>query len=212
MLKSSLAAQATNDLELLALEEVYRRHTAQGRVDALDIPCGNGQFSALLAQAGAQVIASDTVSVSNEVGRRALAAGVADQVSLQALAPSQVLDVKGGPFDLVFCRHGLHTLRYPEAMVVVRNMLSRLKIGGKLFVSAYGLYSRLGDGYPAADALLPNRYARLDPAIAEQYGITGPVCLYTERNLVNLLFEAGAGVLRTFTTTHGTVKAVGVRL
>ena len=55
---------------------------------------------------------------------------------------------------------------------------------------------------------IPNAYERL----IKKYGITNEVCLYSERNLFMLLLEAGASVLRTLTTTHGNVKAVGVRV
>jgi SAM-dependent methyltransferase len=212
MLKTSLAAQAITDLELMALEEVNRRAGMQAKVQVLEVPCGNGRFSVLLAQAGATVTASDADTVREEVAGRALAAGVADQVMVYPQALAQLAEIPGNGFDLVYCRYGLHCFRYAEARELVRQMLARLKIGGKIYLSAYGLYSHFGDAYPAADALLHARFAPLEPAVAARYGVTGPVCLYTERNLVNLLFEAGAGVLRTFTTTHGTVKAVGVRL
>ena len=45
-----------------------------------------------------------------------------------------------------------------------------------------------------------------------KYGIVGPLCLYTERNLFMLLLEAGASVLRTMTSTYGNVKGVAVRV
>ena len=48
--------------------------------------------------------------------------------------------------------------------------------------------------------------------MAKKYGIAGPVCLYSERNLFMLLLEAGASVLRTMTTTYGNVKGVAVRV
>ena len=50
------------------------------------------------------------------------------------------------------------------------------------------------------------------PALARNYGIHHPVCLYTERNLFMVLLEAGASVLRTLTTTYGNVKGVAVRV
>jgi hypothetical protein len=56
------------------------------------------------------------------------------------------------------------------------------------------------------------RFTELSPSVAKKYGITHPVCLYSERNLFMLLLDAGASVLRTLTTTYGNVKGVAVRV
>jgi hypothetical protein len=70
----------------------------------------------------------------------------------------------------------------------------------------------LGDHYPDSEKRVKERFAALPDDIAAKYGIAGPVCLYSERDLFLLLFDAGASVLKTFTTTHGNVKAVGCRI
>ena len=88
----------------------------------------------------------------------------------------------------------------------------QLKIGGKLYLSILGLHSELGDGYAGAERILSERFCELDPRMAAKYDIPGPVCLYSERNLFTLLLEAGASVLRTFTSTHGNVKGIAVRV
>lgn len=52
------------------------------------------------------------------------------------------------PFDIVLCQRALCAMPYAEARKVTRSLLGRLKIGGKLFMSAYGIHSELGDQYP----------------------------------------------------------------
>ena len=109
-------------------------------------------------------------------------------------------------------RRGLCALPYEEARQVIRQLLLKLRIGGKLYVSIHGLHSELSDGYAGVEHNIEERHTELAPAMAEKYGIAGPICLYSERNLFTLLLEAGASVLRTMTTTYGSVKGVAVRV
>ena len=109
-------------------------------------------------------------------------------------------------------RRGLCGLRYEHARQVVRQLLLKLRIGGKLYLSIHGLHSELSEGYAGIDHRIEQRHAALSPAMAKKYGIAGPVCLYSERNLFMLLLETGASVLRTMTTTYGNVKGVAVRI
>ncbi len=201
----------SDELEQLILQEIARRSRANATSEVLDLPCGDGHQAVAMAKLGARVLAADQISRETAVRGRALAASVHDLVDFTA---AQLGDgqLPAGPFDLVFCHHGIHRLPYPEARKVVRGLLRTLRIGGKLFISAYGLHSALGEGYEHGDRPVEERHARLTPALARCYNIPEPVCLYTERNLVTLLFEAGGSVLKTFTTTHGTVKGVAVRL
>ena len=118
----------------------------------------------------------------------------------------------GEPFDIIVIRRGLCSMPYEQARQVVRQLLLRLKIGGKLYLSVLGLHSELSEGYTDGEATVDQRFAELSPVLAEKYNIRQPVCLYTERNLFMLLLEAGASVLRTLTTTYGNVKGVAVRV
>ncbi|MCL2636215.1 MAG: hypothetical protein FWD50_06260, partial [Betaproteobacteria bacterium] len=98
------------------------------------------------------------------------------------------------------------------ARIALRQLLLRLRIGGKLYLSTLGLHSELGDGYPGLDLPIEERFTHLSPALAAKYELDEPVCLYSERNLFMLLLEVGASVLRTRTTTYGSVKGVAVRV
>jgi hypothetical protein len=56
-----------------------------------------------------------------------------------------------------------------------------------------------------------NAMPRRSPAPAKRWGISSAVCLCGEHTFFMLL-EAGASVLRTMTTIHGSVKSVAVRV
>ena len=202
-------------LESLATQEVRRRVRMGERVCALDLDCGHSGLFLRLASAGAEVRAVDGADLQVAVNDVARAHGVGERVAFQRLALDELQRAEapaGAPFDLIVIHRSLPFLPFADAVGLLRRLVGWLRIGGKLYVSAFGKHSELGDHYPAAGRFVQQRFAELEPGVARKYGISGPLCLYSERDLFLLLFEAGASVLKTFTTTHGNVKAVGVRV
>ena len=202
-----------DETERLSLEECVKRQRIDRRVAVLVLPAGHCQLGVKFARLGAQVTVADNASMRGEIEGRILAAGMCDDVTYTACDLQKLPDgLPGEPFDIIVVRRGLCKMPYNEARQVVRQLLLKLKIGGKLYLSVLGLHSELGEGYPAAELPMEERFTPLAPVLAKKYAINDPVCLYTERNLFVLLLETGASVLRTLTTTHGNVKAVAVRV
>ena len=199
--------------ERLALEECAKRQRIDHRVSVLVIPAGHCSLAVKFARLGASVTAGDDAAIRRETEGRILAAGLRDDITFATMALADLsADSPGEPYDIIVLRRGLCSMPYEQARIVVRQLLLKLKIGGKLYISILGLHSELGEGYPGGELPIDQRFAPLAPALVKKYGIERPVCLYTERNLFMLLLEAGASVLRTLTTTYGNVKAVAVRV
>ncbi|HEX6734127.1 MAG TPA: class I SAM-dependent methyltransferase [Azonexus sp.] len=199
--------------ERLALEECAKRQRVDRRVSALVIPAGRCGLASKFARLGAGVTVGDVAAVQRESENRILAAGLQDNIRFVPLDLANLpVDPPGEPYDIIILRRGLCSMPYAEARGIIRQLLLKLKIGGKLYVSILGLHSELGEGYPGGELPIDQRFTKLSPALARKYGIEQPVCLYTERNLFMLLLEAGASVLRTLTTTYGNVKGVAVRV
>lgn len=203
-----------DELDQLAVLEVHKRMRAGHTPTALDADCGEGALALRLARAGAEVLAIDARSDGRNVQAAAHALGVADRLRFLGWKTGcgNTTPLPGGPFDIVANHSSLSLMPYAQGVAMVRELLLNTRIGGRLFLSAYGLHSELGDEYPDAARPIRDRFAPLPAKTAARYSIAGPVCLYSERELFLLLFEAGASVLRTFTTTHGNVKAIGVRV
>lgn len=199
--------------ERLALEECAKRQRIDHRVSVLVVPAGHCTLAVKFARLGASVTVGDAEATRREAEGRILAAGARDDITFAAFdLNNPPAEAPGEPYDIIVLRRGLCSMPYEQARVVVRQLLLKLKIGGKLYISILGLHSELGEDYPAGELPIDQRFAPLAPALAEKYGIRRPVCLYTERNLFMLLLEAGASVLRTLTTTYGNVKGVAVRV
>lgn len=202
-----------DELERFALEECVKRQRLEHRVSVLVVSDKHCDLSIKLARLGAQVTVGDHDAVRSDIAGRSLAAGFRDEIAFLPLDLAQLpAALPGEPFDMIIVRRGLYALRYPEARRVIRELLLKLRIGGKLYVSLLGLHSELGDGYTGEDMPIEQRFAPLSTAMVEKYGISDPICLYTERNLFLLFLEAGASVLRTLTSTYGNVKGIAVRV
>lgn len=195
----------TGELDDMALKELAQRHRQGIEVSALLFGRDIGQLVSRAAQAGARVVVgATTTDLRHHPKVRAL--------PLALNAPPDLQTFPEAPFDIVVGQLALHALPYKEAQKSLRELLHMLKIGGKLYLSAYGLHSTLGDHYPDSGKLVKDRFAELPASIAEHYDLHGPACLYSERNLITLLFEAGASVLNSATGALGNVRAVAVRI
>ncbi|HET6718899.1 MAG TPA: methyltransferase domain-containing protein [Rhodocyclaceae bacterium] len=211
-----LISQPGDELDQLALLEAGKRRRTGGSVSALQIDCGDAVLALRLARAGAQVLAVDADAATGVPLQQAAAAlGVTADFRFQVWSPEYCQDttpLPGAPFDIVACPHSLSGMPYGHAHNLLRRLAMMTKIGGKLFISAYGVHSALSEAYPDENQPVRQRFAPLAPHIASKYGITQAVCLYSERDLFLLLFEAGLSVVKTFSTTHGNVKAIAVRV
>ncbi|MDD2741797.1 MAG: class I SAM-dependent methyltransferase [Rhodocyclaceae bacterium] len=203
----------TDEIERFALEECIKRQRADHRVAVMVSPTSQCELAIKFAKLGATVTAVDRKSKFESIQNIVTASGLSAAISCAVLELPAIPDeLPNEPFDIIFIRYGLGHLHYEEARQVVRQLMLKLRIGGKLYVSILGLKSELGDGYIDADKDVQERFCYLSPALVKKYGIKSKVCLYTERNLFLLLLESGASVLRTLTTTYGNVKAVAVRV
>lgn len=212
-LNSNFLENAVDELERMAVEEAIKRRCFNPNPTALVVPEGRCNLSFELGRKGVMVTAADSGEWDDESAAQLFPATSRSHVQFLPITLGEVgHKLPNEPFDLVICNRNLCSMPYKEAREAIRHLLRRLKIGGRLYLSLLGLHSELGEGYTGVDMDIGQRFCELAPTIAEKYSISGPVCLYTERNFFTLIMEAGGGVLRSFTTTHGNVKGVAVRI
>lgn len=193
----------TCELDQWVLAETAKRQRAGETVRALLAGIGQEEQSLRLGESGARVL---LLSDREPFGHmNVVQQPFADLFRSDLEFPLQ-------PFDLIVCQRALYSLRYTDARATIRSLLGRLKIGGKFYVSLYGIHSELGEQYADGGKLVNERFCPLTPALAERYKLPGPVCLYSERNLFSLLMEAGGAVLKTSTSALGHVRGVAARI
>lgn len=200
-----IASQRADDLDIEALSFIG---ALERPVLALDLACGAGGQTLRMAQAGAVVTACDIVDYGDDILATAQALGVTgvsfvpgDMRTLAGLFPDQT-------FDVIVCQRAIHYLPHAQAVIAVRAMAGLLRRRGRLYLSASGLDSELGNGYPAASLAVSQRYTPLAAEMVERHGIFGPVCLYAKADLLTLIEGSGLRVVELFTSPFGNVKAI----
>ena len=114
------------------------------------------------------------------------------------------------PSEIVigYSQRFIHYLEFQEAVRLLRLIREHMPEGARLFLSASGLWSELGNGYVGAAQPLPRRFAPLSAAMAEKHDIRVRVCLYTPSELAELCQSAGFRCDRVYTSAFGNVKGV----
>ena len=81
-----------------------------GRVRVLEVAAGTGQFTPYLANAVAEVVATDvSPAMAQRLGEMTRARGLSN-VTVEVMS-AYALDAEPGSFDAVFCANGLHVNR-----------------------------------------------------------------------------------------------------
>lgn len=120
---------------------------------------------------------------------------------------------KNSPYDLMYIANCVGQMTYAQAGYFIEDLMQNLHIGGKMFVSTFGLESEFNQKYLHADKNVRERFCPVLPHLAQKYHIESPVCLYTLQDLNALLNETGMSVLREFVNFEtGNVESVAVRI
>lgn len=112
--------------------------------------------------------------------------------------------------NVVLSCHSISYLPHRQALCFLTQLRRHVTTGGKLFISALGLHSPLGECYRDVEKPVADRFCRIQPPPPEHALKTVSLCLYSERDLFLTLFQAGWTVLRTSTSTDGNVLATAV--
>ena len=103
----------------------------------LEIACGTGRFTAMLAERGADIIGLDISAAMLKQGReRAQVAGVADQLEYMR-ADAARLPFPDNHFDTVFAMRFFHLMHEPEPFMAELRRVSREQI----FFDTFNRYS-----------------------------------------------------------------------
>lgn len=200
---ADIASQRADDLDLMAIERARSRSSTF----AIDIACGAGGQAIRLAQQGATVVATDIADMTDII--LSMSAGLPGKVTFSQLDMRHLDKLHVELLaDVIICQRAIHYLPFSDAIGVISEIKQLLAPDGRLYLSASGIHSELGDGYAGHDASLEDRYAELAPSMRDKHGIHGSVCLYSEDDLAQLLIKGGLVPETLFSSKFGNIKAV----
>lgn len=210
---ADIALQRADDLDLAACDYVRQRQAMGYHPVILDMGAGRGAQAARMLAAGAErAVAVDLDDFSADFySLCGPQASKAQFIASDFLAPGlghRLSSISPDGFDAIICQRAIHYLQYSAALDTLRLLHSLCHKDSRLYLSASGLLSELGNGYAASQAPLAQRHAPLADEMAQKHGILSPVCLYTQEDLRDLAETAGFHVERLFSSTFGNIKAI----
>ena len=200
---ADIASQRADDLDNMALEYI-----TQG-CHALDLASGAGGQAIRMAKRGAIVTAIDIADMGAQISAASMRDGTASTVSF-IQADMRNIDSIEFPslFRVIVCQRAVHYLKIQEAALTLQSLRKYISNQSKIFLSASGINSELGDGYGGCGIPLEKRYATLSTEMADKHGIQGNVCLYDEQDMRNLALNSGFNLEQVFLSGFGNVKAI----
>ncbi len=206
---NDIASQRYDALDAACIEHAHT--LIQGKKPkyiAVDLGCGRGIQGLRLALMGFTAYLYDILPVPQLVSRVNQVMPVCDLKSVQCDLRNVSTSNLPSTIDLCYSQRFIHYMKWQEALRLLSGIWRKMSKGGRVYVSASGLHSEIGEAHPHAGLDVRERFARLDPAMAEKHNIKVPICLYSEEELRALLKEAGFSTINTMTSEFGNVKGV----
>jgi SAM-dependent methyltransferase len=203
---ADISSQRMDDLDVETILHALQLKERTGA--CLDLGCGIGIQGLRLASLGFKTMLIDWIPISTTVLR---VAGLDELLPLSYLMKdARALESANLPTKIAVCysQRFIHYLRFDEALVLLKLVRQQMLPGAKLFLSASGLLSELGDNYPGKAHELSSRFAPLSQPMAEKHNIHESVCLYTPDDLVTLCQSASFSCDRVYSSAFGNVKGV----
>lgn len=202
-----IASQRADDLDMMAIEHIRLLADQGDHPLALDVGCGHGGQLARMIKAGAGIVGLDIEDYQ---------AQIRESIEREWPGSTNYVFVKGsveqrplsGQFDVIVCQRMIHYLPYDTAKAQVIWLRELIAGDGRLFISASGLDSELGNGYAHKALPLYQRFSQLAPEMAEKHSIYPPVCLYRLEDLTQLLEESGWVIECGYVSSFGNIKVV----
>jgi len=166
-----------NDTQSRAWHQLMSRIAGTATLDVLDVGCGTGFLSLLLAELGHRVTGIDVAASMLEMARRK---GVARGITADfRYADAEAPDLPSGSFDLIVERHVLWTLPHPaSALDSWRHLLRR--DGRLVLIEGHWKGMEPRDEYSQIYTDLPLFGGRPENEIAELIGSRGFSSVSTE--------------------------------
>jgi hypothetical protein len=210
---SDISTQRLDSLDKHCIDTALGYAEKQNRLTLVDIGCGRcgfiNQLHSVVSKKHPNAELSLT-AVDIQDYKSFCSPGVNFRVSDMT---SYLVDHSFMNFHIIYSQRTIHYLDYQEAAHFLEAAYNALReTGGWLFLSASGLRSELGDGYPHATLPVRDRFEFLSSEMRERHGIKDKVCLYTPDELAELVASAGFVIGRTESSEFGNVKLIAMRV
>ncbi len=180
----------------------------KGRKVAVDIGSGQSRLSHILALLGFEVWMYDIENHEKYCATLERSSGLGGQLHFRQI---DIADISYSdlPDDIVIAvsQRTLHHVPHKTAKNILKKVSSKMITGGKLFASVSSTKSKFVGDYDCADSPVESRFCRVVGS-DDFYAINTPVCLYKQKEVVNMLEEAELTIEKVYKSVFGNIKAI----
>lgn len=215
---ADIAMQRPDDLDLLSVSECENLLVRGLTPVILDLGSGRGAQCMRLMNAGAKIgIACDIEDFTADFESIPFKPNNKFEQKTKFLIASfcnenlksELMEITNyAKFDIIVFQRAIHYLTYKDAMDCLKRILGLLSPTGKLYLSASGLGSELGDDYPGSNYSIENRFDYISLPMQAKHGIHAPICLYKTDELTKLCQDSGFKILNAYESSFGNIKMV----
>ncbi len=196
------------DREVLRFALCYK-----GKKVAVDIGCGYGRVSIILALMGFDIYLIDIQDLSEYFKRVGEALDISDKLHF---IHKDISEIRGEdlPTDIVIAisQRTLHHVQYADAQHILKLVHNKMINGGKLFLSLSGIESKLAEVYKCADSPVAERFCEVGEVGKRVYSINGKVCLYNQQEAGEMVKRAGLELSRVYKSAFGNIKLIASKV
>ncbi len=203
---ADISSQRMDDLDRKCIEYALKLGTESSF--SVDIGCGLGIQGVRLAVIGIDTLLIDILNVSETVESLSRLLGVNNLKLLLKDARDITPDDFPKSPNIVISQRFIHYLRFGEAQSLISTISQTMQPKARLYISASGLHSELGDGYKDKETPIEHRYCELDSGMAKKHQIKEPVCLYSENDIQTLIEPFGFLPIEIWSSSFGNIKAI----
>jgi len=203
---TDIASQRMDELDVDTI--IYALQICGDTGAAVDLGCGVGTQGLRLATLGFKTVLIDLTPIEMTVLH---VAGISELLPLSYLQKDvRILKSTDLPANISICysQRFIHYLTYAEATILLKLFRRQMQHCAKLFLSASGLFSELGEDYQGKNMEVSRRFSHLSEIMSKRHSIYAPVCLYTEDDLVNLCNNASFSCDKVYQSVFGNIKGV----
>ena len=199
-----ISSQRLDELDQLTLSYLIEKPYS---FNFIDIGCGEGRVGLIASLLTKKSFLLDTIDITEKIKLfRDITASNVEFLNMDAkLLGNFNFEEK---LDVIYSQRFIHYLTYKESKGLLDSIFNKANYGAKLFLSASGLYSELGQKYQDFDKPIESRFSFLSPDIAKKHNILEKVCLYSKEDLEKLVTDCGFIPEKIYYSSFGNIKGV----
>lgn len=203
---ADISSQRMDDLDKKCLIFALNLQNDDTKI-SVDLGAGFGSQSLKLALIGIEAHMYDILDVSKEIDHLKQLLQIHNlYFHKKDIGQEDFSTLK--PIDLVYSQRFIHYLPYATARLLAQNIYKRLKIGGRVFISASGINTELSTDYRGKEVPVQMRYFPLSQSMREKHGISTDVCLYSKEELSDLFCSNGFKEIQVWESGFKNIKAI----